>query len=59
MIIKKDIKRIAVNTIFLSMLQMFNYVMPFFLFPYLMYILGTKNFGAWMLVLSYYESYTL
>ncbi|MGM2631954.1 oligosaccharide flippase family protein [Bacillus cereus group sp. Bce040] len=52
MIIKKDIKRIAVNTIFLSMLQMFNYVMPFFLFPYLMYILGTKNFGAWMLVLS-------
>ncbi|WP_440602872.1 oligosaccharide flippase family protein [Bacillus sp. GB_SG_008] len=52
MILKKDIKRIVVNTTFLSALQIFNYVMPFFLFPYLMHTLGTKTFGAWMLVLS-------
>ncbi|WP_456364650.1 hypothetical protein C1N73_05590 [Priestia aryabhattai] len=52
MIIKKDIKKIISNITFLSALQMFNYIMPFLLFPYLTKTLGTNNFGIWMLALS-------
>ncbi|UYV54093.1 flippase [Priestia megaterium] len=49
---RKDIKKIASNITFLSALQIFNYIMPFLLFPYLTKKLGTNNFGVWMLALS-------
>ncbi|NNU98273.1 oligosaccharide flippase family protein [Geobacillus sp. DSP4a] len=52
MIIKEDVKRIITNTTLLSSLQIFNYIIPLFLFPYLTHTLGTTIFGIWMLSLN-------